>query len=55
MSALFVVTFCLTMLIIVLSLQFCYKGFKKKDMDLFVEGLMTLFIGLCFGAFLLIK
>lgn len=55
MNALFVVTLCFTLLVIILSLQFCYKGFKKKDMDLFVEGLMTLFIGLCFGAFLLIK
>lgn len=52
MSKMLLVTVIFTMLVVIMSLQFCYKGIKSKNLDLFVEGLITLLISLCFGAFI---
>ena len=52
MSKMLMVTMVFTILVIIMSLQFCYKGIKSKNLDLFVEGLITLLISLCFGAFI---
>lgn len=52
MSKMLLVTIIFTMLVVIMSLQFCYKGIKSKNLDLFVEGLITLLISLCFGAFI---
>ena len=52
MTKAFLVTIIFTLLVIILSLQFCYKGIKSKNLDLFVEGLITLLISLCFGVFI---
>ena len=52
MSKMLMVTMVFTILVIIMSIQFCYKGIKSKNLDLFVEGLITLLISLCFGAFI---
>ena len=52
MSKMLMVTMIFTILVIIMSIQFCYKGIKSKNLDLFVEGLITLLISLCFGAFI---
>lgn len=52
MSKMLLITIIFTILVVIMSLQFCYKGIKSKNLDLFVEGLMTLLISLCFGAFI---
>ena len=52
MSKMLLITIIFTLLVIIMSLQFCYKGIKSKNLDLFVEGLITLLISLCFGAFI---
>lgn len=52
MSKMLLITIIFTILVVIMSLQFCYKGIKSKNLDLFVEGLITLLISLCFGAFI---
>ena len=52
MSKMLMVTLIFTVLVIIMSIQFCYKGIKSKNLDLFVEGLITLLISLCFGTFI---
>ena len=63
MSKMLMVTMIFTILVIIMSIQFsyerinniysiCYKGIKSKNLDLFVEGLITLLISLCFGTFI---
>ena len=52
MSKMLMVTMVFTILVIIMSIQFCYKGIKSKNLDLFVEGLITLLISLCFGVFI---
>ena len=52
MSKMLLITIIFTLLVIIMSLQFCYKGIKSKNLDLFVEGLITLLISLCFGVFI---
>ena len=52
MSKMLMVRMVCTILVIIMSIQFCYKGIKSKNLDLFVEGLITLLISLCFGTFI---
>lgn len=52
MSKMLMVTMIFTILVIIMSIQFCYKGIKSKNLDLFVEGLIILLISLCFGTFI---